>query len=68
MSETLPGTWDKFVNKTDKISYPQEAYFHGKNIIIKKVKYIVLPSDTENPLPPKKGQLAMQISRGNVFQ
>lgn len=54
MSETLPGTWDKFVNQTDNISYPQEAYFHGKKIIIKKVKCTVLLSDTEDPPPPKK--------------
>lgn len=56
MSETLPGTWDKFVNKTDKISYPQEAYFHGKKIIIKKVKYTVLLSDTEDT--PKKEEVS----------
>lgn len=52
MSETLPGTWDKFMNKTDKISYPQGAYFHGEKKIIKKVKYTVLLSDTEKPPHP----------------
>lgn len=31
---TLPCTWVKFMNKTDKIPYPQGTYIHGK----KKIK------------------------------
>lgn len=35
MPSTVPGTWDEFMNKVDKIPYPQRTYFHGKNVIKK---------------------------------